>query len=54
MCAPIGKNAATGIRAVRELATLAAHAPAGPEWLHEIKYDGYVSSCGFRMAPCPC
>ena len=24
-----------------ELATLAAHAPAGPEWLHEIKYDGY-------------
>ena len=26
---------------VPELATLAAHAPAGPEWLYEIKYDGY-------------
>jgi bifunctional non-homologous end joining protein LigD len=24
-----------------QLATLAAAAPAGPEWLHEIKYDGY-------------
>jgi bifunctional non-homologous end joining protein LigD len=24
-----------------QLATLADHAPEGPEWLHEIKYDGY-------------
>src|SRR5208283_1854090 len=24
-----------------QLATLATAAPAGPEWLHEIKYDGY-------------
>ena len=24
-----------------ELATRAVHAPAGPEWLYEIKYDGY-------------
>jgi bifunctional non-homologous end joining protein LigD len=24
-----------------QLATLAVAAPAGPEWLHEIKYDGY-------------
>src|SRR5690349_2638800 len=23
------------------LATLRAHAPPGPEWVHEIKYDGY-------------
>ena len=30
----------TGIRATRA-GDLAAHAPAGPEWLHEIKYDGY-------------
>ena len=24
-----------------QLATTATAAPAGPEWLHEIKYDGY-------------
>ena len=24
-----------------QLATTATHAPAGPEWLYEIKYDGY-------------
>src|SRR5438552_9637916 len=24
-----------------QLATLAGQAPDGPEWLHEIKYDGY-------------
>lgn len=24
-----------------QLATLAASAPSGPEWIHEIKYDGY-------------
>lgn len=24
-----------------QLATLAAEAPSGPEWIHEIKYDGY-------------
>ena len=24
-----------------QLATLASHAPGGPDWLHEVKYDGY-------------
>lgn len=46
--APTGPTAATGARKARMpdfvapmLATLARSAPAGEEWLHEIKFDGY-------------
>jgi bifunctional non-homologous end joining protein LigD len=28
-----------------ELATLATEPPAGPEWVHELKYDGYRALC---------
>jgi bifunctional non-homologous end joining protein LigD len=28
-----------------QLATLTTDAPAGPEWLHELKYDGYRALC---------
>jgi bifunctional non-homologous end joining protein LigD len=30
------------------LATLAAHAPRGNDWLHEVKYDGYRLQCHIR------
>ena len=32
-------------RLAPELATLASEAPVGPEWLHELKYDGYRALC---------
>ena len=37
-----------------QLATLTSAAPAGPDWLHEIKYDGYrllayVTESGVRL-----
>jgi bifunctional non-homologous end joining protein LigD len=31
-----------------QLATLAAEVPAGAEWIHEIKYDGYRMLCHLR------
>jgi bifunctional non-homologous end joining protein LigD len=34
------KGKLPGVRDV-QLATLADHVPAGPGWLHEVKYDGY-------------
>lgn len=31
-----------------QLATLATQAPSGPEWIHEIKYDGYRARIAIR------
>ena len=35
-----------------ELATLVDTAPAGPDWLHEIKYDGYRMLCRIEDGAC--
>jgi len=32
-------------RLVPQLATLASEPPTGPEWVHELKYDGYRTLC---------
>ena len=37
-----------------QLATLAAEAPAGQEWLHEIKYDGYRVQLRLQDGRAPC
>jgi bifunctional non-homologous end joining protein LigD len=36
------------VRYQPQLATLVAEAPAGDEWLHEIKYDGYRIGCALK------
>jgi bifunctional non-homologous end joining protein LigD len=37
-----------------ELATLVDRAPAGGEWLHEIKFDGYRTALRLGPAACAC
>jgi bifunctional non-homologous end joining protein LigD len=43
--ASIGRKAPMPTRIEPELATLVADPPAGDEWLHEVKFDGYRVLC---------
>ena len=37
-----------------QLTELVKEAPAGPEWLHQIKFEGYRIMPGLTAAPCGC